>query len=149
MTACLLVLSIIATATPLWAHCQIPCGIYGDAARFAEMREHVTTIEKSMQEIQQLSSGSTVNWNQLVRWIDNKEHHADELAQIITYYFMTQRVKPVAPTDATVHARYIEHLQLLHGMLVAAMKCKQTTDVAHVEQLRQLIGAFEDAYGER
>ena len=33
------------------AHCQIPCGIYDDAARITMMEEHVTTIEKSMKQI--------------------------------------------------------------------------------------------------
>ena len=34
----------------LFAHCQIPCGIYGDQTRFTLMHEHVTTTEKSMKQ---------------------------------------------------------------------------------------------------
>ena len=60
------------------AHCQIPCGIYDDAARFVSMREHVTTIEKSMKEL----AGGKANDNQTVRWVNNKETHADELSEM-------------------------------------------------------------------
>ena len=30
------------------AHCQVPCGIYDDAARIARMYEDAATIEKAM-----------------------------------------------------------------------------------------------------
>ena len=30
------------------AHCQVPCGIYDDPARIAELREDATTIEKAI-----------------------------------------------------------------------------------------------------
>jgi len=34
----------------------------------------------------------------------------------------------------------------LHKMMLAAMKCKQTTDVANVENLRKLLKEFETLY---
>ena len=37
-------------------------------------------------------------------------------------------------------------LELMHGLTVAAMKCKQTTDVAHVATLRKLTDAFAGTY---
>lgn len=52
------------------AHCQIPCGIYDDRARIVLMEEHVTTIEKSMNEITTLSADTPQNINQLVRWVN-------------------------------------------------------------------------------
>ena len=33
----------------------------------------------------------------MVRWVVNKEVHADELSDIVTYYFMAQRIKPGMP----------------------------------------------------
>ena len=38
------------------AHCQVPCGIYDDAVRIIQIREHVTTIEKAMNQIDQLTN---------------------------------------------------------------------------------------------
>jgi nickel superoxide dismutase len=121
------------------AHCQIPCGIFDDAARFTEMKEHVSTIEKSMQEIISLKPDTPQNNNQLVRWVNNKEDHADKLTEIVTYYFMAQRIKP--DTE-----QYGVKLQALHGMMIECMKAKQTVDLAHVEKLRSLISEFETLY---
>ena len=51
--------------------------------------------------------------NQLVRWVDNKEIHADELSEIVTYYFMTQRIKPpAADADDAAKAKYQKEIGL-------------------------------------
>ncbi len=112
-------------AATVGAHCEIPCGIYDDQLRADLIAEHSTTIEKSMKKIVELSKQNPVNYNQLVRWISNKEKHADEIQHLVTQYFMTQRIKPDAK-------KYSEKLAVLHKMLIYAMKCKQSTDVAHV-----------------
>ena len=127
------------------AHCEIPCGIYGDEARFAAIQENITTIEKSMVKIEELS-GDLKNINQLTRWVNSKEHHADDIRQIVTQYFMTQRIKPPAAGDAKARAQYTSRLALLHKILVHAMKAKQTTDLAYTETLKSLIQDFEEAY---
>jgi nickel superoxide dismutase len=123
------------------AHCQIPCGIYDDAARIKEMEEHVTTIEKSMKEIVKLTADTPQNINQRVRWVNNKEQHADKLTEIVTAYFLTQRIKPTEPAE-----KYDAELKTLHGMMIASMKAKQTVDLKQVEALRKLIHQFENLY---
>ena len=138
-----------ATRTAL-THCQIPCGIYDDPARFTEMREHLTTVEKSMTVINQLAAeaanGETPNVNQMVRWVSNKEEHADQFSEIVTHYFMTQRIKPAAAEDQAAYGKYVKEVTLLHQMLVLSMKAKQTTDLAHVQALRTLLKDFETSY---
>lgn len=129
-----------------YSHCQIPCGIYDDEARFGAMAEHITTIEKSMKEIERLSGEAKPNMNQVVRWVSNKDQHADELSEIVTYYFMSQRVKPAAESDTKGYNDYVKKLTLLHQMLVDAMKAKQTTDLANVEHLRSSLDQFHKAY---
>ena len=121
------------------AHCEIPCGIYDDKMRITLLREHLSTIEKSMRQITALETEAPGNANQLVRWVMNKEAHADDIQHITAQYFLTQRIKPGAPD-------YIEKLSLLHQMLVTAMRCKQTVDVAHVAALRNLVSQFEALY---
>jgi nickel superoxide dismutase len=142
--------SILATlvilASIAYSHCQIPCGIYDDEARFGEIAEHITTIEKSMKEIERLSAEAKPNMNQIVRWINNKELHADELSEIVTYYFMTQRVKLPEEGNTKEQSQYVEKLTLLHKMLVYSMKAKQTTDLANVEQLKSSLGEFHKIY---
>ena len=140
---CLLAVCWAATS---YAHCEIPCGIYNDELRVELIKEHIQTIEKSAVSIVELSKASPVNYNQLVRWIDNKEEHANQLQEIVTQYFMTQRVKPADPKDAAATAAYVKQLSLLHAMLVQAMKAKQTTELEPVEKLKALVGEFYEAY---
>jgi len=121
------------------AHCEIPCGIYDDSMRINMLREHITTIEKSMNQILTLEQKPGDNANQLIRWVINKEQHADALQEIVTQYFMTQRIKPEAK-------QYLVKLQTLHELLLAAMKSKQTTDLGQVKRLRELVGQFEKSY---
>jgi len=136
----------IALAAPrVHGHCQIPCGIFDDDLRFTLLREHVTTIEKSMTEIERLSGEKEIDWNQIVRWVNNKEHHADELSGIATYYFLAQRVKPFDAKEGG-YADYVAKIQALHEIAFHAMKAKQSTDAAICETLREEIGRFEKLY---
>ena len=139
-------LFLIFGAVSVYAHCEIPCGIYNDQLRVELIKEHITTIEKSMNQITGLSGQSPLNYNQIVRWIDNKEEHANKIQDIVYQYFMTQRIKAAAPADKAAYNDYLTKLSYLHQMLVAAMKSKQTTDLAHVKILRMLIDKFEKVY---
>ncbi|MBU0679968.1 MAG: superoxide dismutase, Ni [Proteobacteria bacterium] len=121
------------------AHCEIPCGIYDDELRIALVLEHITTIEKSMNQIMELEKKDQPQSNQLIRWVMNKEEHADKLQEIVSQYFMTQRIKP---SDD----KYPEKLAALHQMLISAMKCKQSTDLSNVTTLRELTAKFKTLY---
>ena len=143
MTALLV---MVTASSPAWSHCEIPCGIYDDHLRVSKIRENLTTIEKSMKMITKLSGRPGANMNQLVRWVNNKEHHADDIRQIVTQYFMAQRVKPIDKEKSKESKKYVRQLTLLHRMIVQAMKCKQTTDMKHVNNIRSLVDEFEKAY---
>lgn len=121
------------------AHCEIPCGIYDDEARIRMMVEDAKTIEKSMRQVTELSGKTPVNYNQVVRWINTKEMHADKVQHTAAQYFMTQRIAMGAKD-------YEKKLAALHQILVYAMKCKQTTDLENVETLRSSIKTFSDLY---
>jgi nickel superoxide dismutase len=127
----LIIAVFVSTIAQVHAHCQVPCGIFDDLMRIHMMEEHVVTIEKAMKQI-----SADENRHQTVRWIMNKEKHAEELTDIVTYYFMAQRIKP--DTE-----QYAEKLQTLHQIMIHAMKAKQSTDLAHVKKLNELIHAFE------
>lgn len=121
------------------AHCEIPCGIYDDEARLQEISEHITTVEKAMKTILELQKEKDINYNQLVRWIDNKEYHADAIQEVASQYFLTQRIT----FDA---AEYDKKLAALHQIIVYAMKCKQTVDEKIVGNLREATATFEQLY---
>ena len=131
------------TCRIVYAHCEIPCGIYGDRTRIDLLYEDIATIEKSMAMINELAGKSGAqDTNQLVRWIENKGVHADKIQHVVTQYFMTQRVK----NNEEGGDRYLRQLTSLHQMLVAAMKCKQTVDASHCAKLRELLDYFSAAY---
>jgi nickel superoxide dismutase len=138
----LIILSLLGVGATVYAHCQIPCGIYDDPARITAMAEHITTIEKSMNQI----NAAGTNTNQSVRWVLNKEKHADELANIVTYYFMAQRIKPSAKVPSEAHSKYIKELTQLHQLLQTSMKAKQTTDLTQITKLKSLLHNFSDSY---
>jgi nickel superoxide dismutase len=141
----LFVAAIVGSPCLAGAHCQVPCGIYDDELRVQLIEEHIGTVEKSMQQIIALGKEQPVNFNQLVRWIDNKEKHAQEIQDIVTAYFMAQRIKPKAD-NADERALYVTQLTLLHHIQIHAMKAKQSTDLAEVEALRSLVVQFRAAY---
>jgi nickel superoxide dismutase len=141
----LIILIPLCSASQARAHCEIPCGIYGDEVRFYILEEHIATMEKSMTMIAELSQEGEKNYNQLVRWIDNKETHAEYFQDIISQYFMTQRVMPVEPQDEQ-YQKYIEKITLLHKLLIAAMKAKQSTDPEIARELTSLLDRFRTVY---
>ncbi len=101
-----------------------------------------------MTMILELSKKAESNYNQLIRWINNKEQHAHYIQDIVSQYFMTQRVKPVDKNNTEDYKKYVEKITILHEMLIYAMKAKQTTDVVHIEKLRSLLEKFRYLYFE-
>ena len=128
------------------AHCQVPCGIYDDAARVARMNEDAATIEKAMVQMQDLAGKTDVqSANQLTRWIITKETHASNIITTVAEYFLTQKVKPVA-ADAEGHAAYLAKLEDHHLVMAAAMKAKQKSDPAVVAKLREALERLGSHY---
>jgi len=122
------------------AHCEVPCGIYGDQRRFEEMLEDGATISKAIDSIRELSTKSDANSrNQLARWVATKESHATNTQHIIAQYFMAQRIK----SDGE---GYEGKLISAHKVLVAAMKCKQSAEPATAIALEGAIKAFHRVY---
>lgn len=142
----LVVLTFLVTINRAAAHCEIPCGIYGDEMRFDMIEEHIATVEKSMQMIVDLSDDADKNYNQLVRWITNKEEHANQIQEIVSQYFLTQRIKIADGKDRVSYEKYVQQIALLHQMLVYAMKTKQSVDLTNITELRALLDEFEESY---
>ncbi len=126
------------------AHCEVPCGIYSDKTVFADLHTHLATIEKAMNQINSLSKEPSKNANQLTRWINNKESHATKIQEIVSQYFLTQRIK--VDEAKTNKNAYLLKLTQLHQITVLAMKCKQTTDVEHAQKLHNVIDQFKINY---
>ncbi|GAB4317988.1 MAG: superoxide dismutase [Ni] [Bacteroidales bacterium] len=130
------------------AHCEVPCGIYDDELRIAMLYEDFLTIEKAMNQITEIEASDSPNFNQLVRWINTKEEHANKVQHIVSQYFITQRIKVPEETSGPVYEKYTKQLALLHQLIVYSMKAKQTTDLEYIAKLRTTLAAFEEVYFE-
>ena len=150
MKRTLLLLSAIISFTIITksvsAHCEVPCGIYHDELRIEMIKEHIQTIEKAMNQINEIENSKTINYNQLVRWVNTKEKHAELIQEIADQYFLTQRVKFAEPSEKEKYTKYIEQLTYLHQLIVYSMKTKQSTDLKQVDNLRNALTKFEEAY---
>ena len=123
------------------AHCQVPCGIYGDQLRFQQMLEDEHTISKAQAQLNELSGGDITpqTVNQMARWVATKEDHATNIQNTIAAYFMAQRIK-------ADNENYVRQLTAAHAVMVAAMKCKQSADPATAEALEKKIFDLYRAY---
>ena len=100
----------------------------------------------AMKMINELSKEANPNYNQIVRWVVNKEEHAKKIQEIVSQYFLHQRVKIVASSDKEKYAKYVSLLTTLHEISVYAMKAKQSTDMTNIEKLKSSLDAFGKAY---
>jgi nickel superoxide dismutase len=122
------------------AHCQIPCGIYDDHARVQAMLEDAATVAKAARLINELAGKMDAqSQNQIVRWVMNKERHAQNVISTISDYFLTQRVKPDQED-------YTDRLVKHHAVIVAAMEAKQNADVRFADGLKARIEVLADYY---
>lgn len=153
VSACLFIagMVLVSTIPSAQAHCQMPCGIYDDPARIAELKEDAQTIRKAVTSMQTMveddDTDPLLGFNQGARWVVTKDQHAQNIQDVVSYYFLTQRVKAV-PADLSMpgHEHYVQQLMGFHRILVAAMKCKQTVDIANVDELDKAIEAVSAWY---
>ena len=122
------------------AHCQVPCGIYDDHARVKSMLEDAATVAKATKLMGELAGKTDAqSQNQMVRWVVNKEKHAQNIISTISDYFLTQRVK-------SSQKDYTERLVKHHAVIVAAMKAKQNADGKSAAALTKSIQALAAYY---
>jgi nickel superoxide dismutase len=131
-------LTMVPIALP--AHCQVPCGIYDDHARVMAMAEDAETVIKAVTMMNELAGKHDVQASQqFIRWVNNKEQHAQKIISTMADYFLTQRVK-TSQSDYT--ARLAKH----HAVILAAMKAKQQSNLAVAQELFDAIKSLEAYY---
>ena len=121
------------------AHCQMPCGIYHDEMVFAEIEEHVETLAKAVHVLQENERKSIQDYNQITRWVRNKEKTADQAREVLVNYFLQQRLKPESKSDQQL-------VLCIHKLLVLSMKIKQHVDQDYVDQFSNSLARFKNEY---
>lgn len=111
----------------LHSHCQMPCGIYHDDMVYDQIDQYVETMVKAVTVLNDTKIGaSTLDGNTFTRWVMNKENMSNETANLITGYFLQQKIKP--DEEDTV-----KRLVSAHKMLNLLMTIKQTSDIKYVK----------------
>lgn len=121
-------LCAIATwTTDLSAHCQMPCGIYHDDMVYDQIDQFVETVYKGITVLNESKFSTVKEKNEFVRWVGQKEKCCNEAADLITIYFLQQKIKP--GEDDTV-----KRLVSAHNLLFLMVAIKQNTDLEYVKQ---------------
>lgn len=120
------VLILGGTGSSLQAHCQMPCGIYHDDMVYDLIDQYVETMIKGITVMNQSKFDTVRERNEFVRWVMEKDKESNEAANLITTFFLQQKIKP-GEADT---AKRIERAQKLLALLVSI---KQNTDVKIVE----------------
>jgi ubiquitin len=127
-------------------HCQVPCGIFDDPAIVAELKLQASTIRKAMVQANELhasAGGNLQDMNQMIRWINTKEEHASKIITTVGEYCLCQRVKKeIFENDHD----YVEALRAHHAVMQAAMKSKQSVDVAVADALDAALELMSKMY---
>jgi nickel superoxide dismutase len=118
------------------AHCQMPCGIYHDDLVFDQIDQYVETIYKGISVLTQLKSDTIAEQNELVRWVMTKDRMSDETANILTEYFLQQKIKP-DETDT------VKRLVSAHRLLFLLVRIKQTVDIKMIQQFEKEWESFK------
>ena len=147
--AILLSLGMLFLTAEAQAHCQVPCGIYDDHARIHAMQEDASTIAKAVKKLNASADKTDAqSFNQRVRWTNTKEEHASRIIDVVSTYFLTQKLKPVKEKakNKAAYKEYIERLVACHKVMKKAMKTKQSVDPAAVDKLVDAIKTLGALY---
>ena len=145
----LLSLGMLFVTADARAHCQVPCGIYDDHARIHAMQEDASTIAKAVKKLNASADKTDAqSFNQRVRWTNTKEEHASRIIEVVSTYFLTQKLKPVKEKakNKAAYKDYIDRLVACHKVMRKAMKVKQTVDPAAVDKLNAAIKRLGELY---
>lgn len=126
------VLASLSFHSGLSAHCQMPCGIYHDDMVFDQIDQYVETMYKGMTMLRDSKFATPKDRCEFARWVMTKDNSSDELADLITTYFLQQKIKPDEQDTA-------KKLTSAHKMLFLLVQIKQNVD-------RNLVESFADEW---
>ena len=117
-------------STDLSAHCQMPCGIYHDDMVYDQIDQYTETMYKGISVMNDTKFQTAKERNEFVRWTIQKEEASDEVASLLTKYFMQQKIKPGEPDTG-------KRLDSLHKMLFLLVAIKQNVDLEFVKEFTE------------
>ncbi|MFA6916759.1 MAG: superoxide dismutase [Ni] [Parachlamydiales bacterium] len=114
----------------LHAHCQMPCGIYHDDMVYDQIDQYVETMVKAVAKIKDTKTTTPENRNEYVRWIMTKDRLSDQTANLITTFFLMQKIKP---DEEETPKKVVS----AHKLLFQIVCIKQTVDFKSVSDFAE------------
>ena len=130
MKALFLTMGIVSTlslSSLINAHCQMPCGIYHDDMVYDQIDQYTETMYKGVSVLNDSKFATVKDRNEFVRWVMEKESASDEVASILTKYFLQQKIKPGEP-DTT------KRIVAVHKLLFLLVAIKQNASLEFVKE---------------
>ncbi len=112
--------------TTLSAHCQMPCGIYDDQMVYDQINQFYLTMFKAVKALDHNEFKTDEDRNQFIRWVMTKERLCNEMATLITEFFLQQKIQPIDDN--------IELLQSAHKLLFLLLAIKQNVDIKIIKE---------------
>lgn len=120
------IIALLCHTGSLMAHCQMPCGIYHDELVFNQIDQYIETMYKGITELNNSKFSTPFERNNFMRWVKLKDSASDEIASLITEYFLQQKIKPA---EADTPKRLIS----AHKMLFELTAIKQNVNIKMIE----------------
>ncbi len=114
----------------LTAHCQMPCGIYHDAMIYDLIDQYAETMAKAVTVMNQSKFETVREKNEFVRWVMEKEKESNDTSQLITSFFLQQKIKS---GEADTQKR----TESAHKLLCLIVAIKQNADIKIVESFTE------------
>lgn len=122
----------------LSGHCQMPCGIYDDQMVYDQINQYYLTMFKGVKALKNNKFQTDEEKNHFVRWVMTKDRLSDEVAMVITTYFLQQKILPIE--DNT------ELLKSLHRLLFLLVAIKQNVDINIVKDFGKEWEKFKTSF---
>lgn len=110
-----------------WSHCQMPCGIYHDEMVFDQIDQYVETMVKCITVVKDNKGETPQARNEVIRWVMMKEKMSDDTADLITAYFLQQKIKPGEPDT-------VKMVTSAHKLLFLLVQIKQQVNLDVVKE---------------
>lgn len=111
----------------LSAHCQMPCGVYHDDMVYDQVDQFVETTFKGISVMNESKFSTVKDKNEFVRWVMQKEKMCNDTAELLTTYFLQQKIKPD-------EADTVKKLTAAHKLLFLLVAIKQNTEIEFVKE---------------
>lgn len=123
----------------IYAHCQMPCGIYHDDMVYDIVDQYIETMYKGISVMTESKFSTPRERNEFIRWVNTKENSSDQVAEQILSYFLQQKIKPGESDTA-------KKLESAHKLLFLLVQIKQNADIEVLNRFTEEWDSFKTQF---